>query len=112
MALHVVNRPQGQGVMLEDPAAQNAIRRGQEMVAAGAAFGERLGIAVDTSVRVSPNPEAEILDFADEGGFDIVVIGAANRPVTDSPFFGHRVSYMIERSRIPVIIVALPSVPR
>jgi Kef-type K+ transport system membrane component KefB/nucleotide-binding universal stress UspA family protein len=112
MALHVVNRPQGQGVMLEDPAAQTAIRRGQEMVAAGAAFGERLGIAVDTSVRVSPNPEAEILDFADQGGFDIVVIGAANRPVTDSPFFGHRVSYMIERSRIPVIIVALPSVPR
>lgn len=112
MALHVVNRPEGQSVMLEDPAAEASVRMGQEMVAAGAAFGERLGIPVDTAVRVSPNPEAEILGFADEGGFDLVVIGASNRPITNSPFFGHRVSYMVERSTIPVIIVALPSARR
>jgi nucleotide-binding universal stress UspA family protein len=79
------------------------------MVNAGAAFGERLGVAVDTAVRESPNPEAEILGYAVDGGFDLVVIGAANRAVTDSPFFGHRVSYMIERSTIPVVVVALPA---
>lgn len=109
LTLHVVNRPQGQGVMLEDPAAEAAIRTGQEMVAAGAAFGERLGVDVDTAVRVSPNPEAEILEVADGGGFDLVVIGAASRPMTNRPFFGHRVTYLIERSRIPIAIVTLPA---
>ncbi len=109
VVLHVVNLPQGQEVIVDSTVQQAALRTGQEMVGAGAALGERLGVAVDTAVRMSPNPEGEILSYAVDGGFDLVVIGAANRPVTDSPFFGHRVSYMIERSAIPVVVVALPA---
>lgn len=108
LALHVVNRPEGQGMMLDAHVLDEAVRTGQEMVSTAAAFGERLGVDVETGLRVGPNAEAEIVSVANAGDFDLVVIGAANRPVTDRPFFGHRVTYMIEHSETPLAIVSLP----
>jgi Kef-type K+ transport system membrane component KefB/nucleotide-binding universal stress UspA family protein len=107
-ALHVVNRPQSQGFVLEEGAVDQAMRMGQEMVAAAGGFGERLGVVVETGVRQAPHPEELIVEFANGDGFDLVVIGAANRPMSDRPFFGHRVRYMIERLRIPLAIVTVP----
>ena len=109
-AIHVVNRPEGQGMMLEaNPAVENAVKTGLEMVGAAAAFGERLGVLVDTDVRVAPNAEGEIVDFANNRGVDLAVFGTASRPLSNRPFFGHRISYMIENSQVPVMIIALPS---
>ncbi len=107
-ALHVVTRPDGQGMILEESAVAEAVRLGQEMVTAAAAFGERLGVEVETAVRVGPNPQAEIVEVANGGGFDLVILGASHKPFTDRPFFGHGVTYMVENSEIPVAIVALP----
>ena len=64
---------------------------------------------METEARAAPNAEGEILDFAHRGGVDLIVLGAASRPITSRPFFGHRLSYMIENSSLPVVIVALPS---
>ncbi len=111
-ALHVVNRPDGQGMILEESAVADAVRLGQEMVTAAAAFGERLGVEVETAVRVGPNPQAEIVEVANGGGFDLVILGASHKPFTDRPFFGHGVTYMVENSTIPVAIVALPDFTR
>ena len=108
-ALHVVNRPEGQGIALDEAAAESAVRAGQEMVSAAAAFGERLGVVVESGIRVAPNPAAEIVEVANAGAFDLVVIGAANKPLSNRPFFGHRVTYMIDHSEIPLAVVALPT---
>ncbi|MDH3517427.1 MAG: cation:proton antiporter [Acidimicrobiia bacterium] len=108
-ALHVVNRPEGQGIALDEAAAEAAVRAGQEMVSAAAAFGERLGVVVESGIRVAPNPAAEIVEVANAGAFDLVVIGAANKPLSNRPFFGHRVTYMIDHSEIPLAVVALPT---
>lgn len=108
VALHVVNQPEGQGLMREDPAITLGLRAGQELVGTAAAFGERLGVVVETRVAVAANPAAAIVEEANRDGFDLVVIGASNRPLSDRPFFGHRVSYIIERSRVPLAIVTLP----
>jgi Kef-type K+ transport system membrane component KefB len=108
LALHVVTAQSGAS-SLDAHTVEASRKAGVEMVAAAAAFGERLGVTVETGVRVATNPEAEIVDVANAGSFDLVVIGAANRPVTDRPYFGHRVSYMIERSTIPLAVVALPA---
>lgn len=108
-AIHIVNRPEGQGVMLEqNPAVEGAIRTGQAMVGAAAAFGGKLGVMVETAVRVAPNAEAEIVEFANTRGVDLAVIGAASRPMSNQPFFGHRVTYMIEHCEVPIMIIALP----
>ncbi|MGB7860635.1 MAG: cation:proton antiporter [Acidimicrobiia bacterium] len=106
-ALHVVNRPEGQGVLLESQTVDDSLRAGQEMVGAAAAFGERLGVQVATGVRVAPNAEEEIVEFANSGAFDLLIIGASTRALTDRPFYGHRVSYILAESNLPVAVVGL-----
>ncbi len=108
-ALHVVNRPEGQGVMREDGAVEDSLAAGQEMVGAAAEFGDRLGVAVETGVRVAPNAEEEIVAFGNSGAFDLLVIGASTRSLTNRPFYGHRVSYMLAQSELPVAVVSLPA---
>jgi len=107
-ALHVVNRPEGQGVMREDASVEASIADGQELVGAAAAFGDRLGVSVETGVRVAPNAEEEIVVFGNSGAFDLLVLGASTRSLTDRPFYGHRVSYMLSQSELPVAVVSLP----
>ncbi len=108
-ALHVVNRPEGQGVLLEGPSVDDSLRAGQELVREAADFGERLGVHVDTGVRVAPNAEQEIVEFANSGTFDLLVLGASTRALTNRPFYGHRVSFMLDHSDLPVAVVGLPS---
>jgi len=108
-AMHVVTRPDGGGMMLSQPSIDDAVRTGQEMVRTAALFGERLGVDIDTAVDVAVNAEEEVLARANEGGYDLLVLGSANRPLTDRPFYGHRVSYMIEHANLPVVVVSLPS---
>lgn len=109
IALHVVNRPDGEGVFLPGGTIDEARATAQSLIEKSREFGERIGLAVDAQIRVAPNAEQEILDFAATENVDIVVLGTASRPVTDRPFFGHRVSYMVEQSPLPVLIVALPT---
>jgi nucleotide-binding universal stress UspA family protein len=107
-ALHVVNRPEGQGVLREYPAIEDSLEAGQELVGAAAVFGDRLGVSVETGVRVAPNAEEEIVAFGNSGAFDLLVIGASTRSLTNRPFYGHRVSYMLAQSELPVAVVSLP----
>jgi nucleotide-binding universal stress UspA family protein len=107
-ALHVVNRPEGSGLLLESGTVDESLRAGQEMVNAAAAFGERLGVAVETGVRVAPNAEQEIVGLANSGAFDLLVLGTSTRSLTDRPFYGHRVSYILDQAELPVAVVSLP----
>ncbi len=109
LALHVINRPEGQGMMLESPQVDDARRAAIEMLASAASLGSRLGVRVDTLVRVAPNAEEEIVQLANSGEYELLVIGTATRPLTNRPFFGHRVSYIIEHAEIPVAIITLPA---
>ncbi|MEN8237936.1 MAG: cation:proton antiporter [Actinomycetota bacterium] len=108
-AVHVVNRPEGQGMMFNSVAEREAMRSGREIMAGAADFGERLGVSVETHVQIASNAEEAIIDLVDESDFDLLVIGASSRPLTDRPFFGHRVNYILDRARIPVAVVALRS---
>jgi len=108
-ALHVVNRPDGEGVFLPGGTIDEARVTAQSLIEKSREFGKRIGVGVEARIRVAPNAEQEILDFAEREDVDLVVLGTASRPVTDRPFFGHRVSYMVERSPLPVLIVALPT---
>lgn len=108
-SLHVVNRPDGAGIYLPGGSIQEARDTASDLLSRAAQFGSRLGVEVMTEVLVAPNAEQEILDFARDGRFEMVVLGASNRSVTNRPFFGHRVNYIVEHSDLPVVVVALPS---
>jgi Kef-type K+ transport system membrane component KefB/nucleotide-binding universal stress UspA family protein len=109
VALHVVNRPDGEGVFLPGGSIDEARKTAESLVEESRGFGRRLGLDVEATIRLAPNAEQEILEFAAREDIDLVVLGTASRPVTNRPFFGHRVSYMAEQSSLPVLIVALPS---
>jgi nucleotide-binding universal stress UspA family protein len=95
-------------MMLKSASVEDSLRAGQEMVSSAAAFGERLGVSVETGVRVAPNAEEEIIGFANSGAFDLLVLGTSTRALTDRPFFGHRISYILENAQLPVVVVSLP----
>jgi Kef-type K+ transport system membrane component KefB/nucleotide-binding universal stress UspA family protein len=107
-ALHVVNRPDGQGMLMQDETVEASLRAGQEMVGAAAGFGERLGVLVGTGVRLASNAEEEIVRFANSGRYELLVIGTSSRAFGDRPFYGHRVSYMLEKADLPVAVISLP----
>ena len=78
---------------------------------------ERLGVGYqdlselnDALVYCSISAFGETGPWSDRPGYDLLVLGTASRPMTNRPFFGHRISYIAENSPYPVVIVALPSV--
>ena len=107
-AVHIVNRPEDQGIMFDDVADRGTLATAEAVITNAVAFGERLGVAVEGKVLVASNAEAEIVALANNGEYDLLVVGASNRPLTDRPFLGHRVHYILEHTEIPVAIVALP----
>jgi Kef-type K+ transport system membrane component KefB len=108
LAVHVIDRPDSGGVFL--PGAGVDTRSSAEALLADSRdFAARLGVELETFRRVAPNAEQEILDFARISEVDLVVLGTSNRPVTNRPFFGHRITFMAEQSTLPIAIVALPS---
>lgn len=109
LALHVVNRPNEQPGMLPDAKlVEDGQRVAAEMLADATSLGSRLGVRVETLVRVADNAEHSIVELANSGAFDMLVLGTATRPLTNRPFFGHRVSYILENAKIPVVVVSLP----
>lgn len=108
-ALHIINKPEGQGMMLEEHRIDDARRAGTELLADATQLGSRLGLSVTTILGVAENPEREIVDKANSGEFDLLVLGVAQRPLSNRSFLGHRTTYIIENSRIPVVIIGLPS---
>lgn len=108
VSLHVVSRPDGEGLFMPE-GVEAAVLAADDMLLSAKEFAGRLGVEVVTEVRVAPNAEQAILDFAGRGGVDLMVLGTSARPVTNRPFFGHRISYLAEHSTLPIVIVALPS---
>lgn len=107
-ALHVVNRPEGQGALVEQARISESTDAAVTMLAEAAELGAKLGVSVETSVIVAPQAEAAIIAEANGGEYDLLLLGSATRPLSNRAFFGHRVTYIIENSTIPVAILSLP----
>jgi nucleotide-binding universal stress UspA family protein len=107
-ALHVVNRPEGQGALVEEARISESTDAAVTMLSEAAELGAKLGVSVTTSVKVDPQAEAAIIEEANGGEYDLLLLGSATRPLSNRAFFGHRVTYIIENSAIPVAILSLP----
>lgn len=107
-AMHVVTRPEGQGMMLENARVEEATDAAVAMLADAAELGAKLGVRVATSIRVARNAEEEIVATANSGEYNLLMLGTASRPLSNRAFFGHRVAYIIENASVPVVILSLP----
>lgn len=108
-AIHVINRPDGIDDFGSIRSLSDAAEAGAELADNAREFALRLGASVNTVTRRAFNAEQEIMSYASDAGVDLLVLGAASRPLTRLPFFGHRIGYMIEHATFPVVVIALPS---
>lgn len=107
--VHVVSRAQHEQRMGGDEAIQHAVKIGQDIVAKTGKLGEAMGVRVNTDVLVADQPEQAIVDRANGGGAELVVMASGRKPTTHRAFFGHRIDYVISHASCPVAVVAASS---
>ncbi|MCQ3805250.1 MAG: cation:proton antiporter [Acidimicrobiia bacterium] len=89
--------------------AQNYMA-GMELLEESVTFGERLGARVNADVKPVAQPEGDLVQTANTGNWDLLVMGATSRPLTNRPFFGYGMSYILKYVTIPMVIVAIPDI--
>ena len=85
-------------------------RAGLELVEESVAFGERLGARVNADVKPASQPAGDLVRAANTGGWDLLVMGATNRPLSRRPFFGYNMSHVLKHVTIPMVVVAIPDI--
>jgi len=74
------------------------------------AFGERLGARVNADVKPATQPAGHLVKTANTGNWDLLVMGATNRPLSRRPFFGYNMSHVLKHVTIPMVVVAIPDI--
>ena len=85
-------------------------RAGLALVEESVAFGERLGARVNADVKPASQPAGDLVKAANTGNWDLLVMGATNRPLSRRPFFGYDMSHVLKHVTIPMVVVAIPDI--
>lgn len=102
--LHVVPPPVGEYLMVE-PRREEQTR---DLVERQASYCRRLGAETKVRVRTGASSEEEVLRLAVTESFDLILVGADLRPVTDGIFFGHGVSRLLAEAECAVAVISAP----
>lgn len=108
MLMHVLEAPIGDYDYRKAVSASHEVRRrerAQQILASLADLGQLYDVEADTLVEEGTNPEATILEVAQAGEFDLVVLGTDLRPGASRLFLGPRVEYILEEASCPVVII-------
>ncbi|WP_101294288.1 cation:proton antiporter domain-containing protein [Halegenticoccus soli] len=105
--VHVVTPPRTGDVFADRPDMDSALRLGEEIVDGEADLGRERGVEVRTNVFVGEaDAEEELVAYAAEGDYDLVVLGSNIRPLTGRAFLGHRVEYIVRNAPCPVAVIS------
>ena len=110
MALHLIAEAADGPFHLDMLSSAQNYMAGLELVEESVSFGELLGARVDADVKPVAQPEGDLVEKANTGNWDLLVMGATSRPLTNRPFFGYGMSYVLKYVTIPMVIVAIPDV--
>lgn len=103
----VVTPPPVADRFVDRPDMRSARGLAGEIVDAEADVGRAMGATVTARVlETEAEPEEELVSFANEGGYDLVVLGSSVRPTTQRAFFGHRVEHVLRNAPCPVAVVS------
>ncbi len=72
------------------------------------ALGRRMGVASETAVRIGLSPPRELLALSREAGADLIVLPASLRQLSERPFLGYGVEFLLANSEATVLVVSLP----
>ncbi|HKV54314.1 MAG TPA: cation:proton antiporter [Candidatus Binataceae bacterium] len=72
---------------------------------------DQFGVRVDTQIGSGSRPENAIIAAADNGQFDLLVMGVQYRPSERRLYFGPKVEHILRNARIAVAVVVMPEIP-
>ncbi|MEA5593336.1 cation:proton antiporter [Rivularia sp. UHCC 0363] len=106
--VNVINLPQIEYILYERRSFNPMKDIASDLLEQQAVIGRSLGAEVKTCILKGTSPETEILKFAENEGFDLIILGSNIRMVTGRVFFGHRVDAILNRSHCPVAVITAP----
>ncbi len=68
-----------------------------------------IGVEPQTAIRIGISAPREILALSREAGADLIVLPANLRQISERPFLGYGVEYILRNSESTVLIVSLPA---
>ena len=103
--VHVVDRVRVSAGIHAEEGLFHSMDMANEMLSEIATVGRAMGATVHTDVLMSANPEAAIVERA-ENRADLIVLASSRRRVTQRAFFGHLVDHVLRHATCPVAIVS------
>jgi len=67
-----------------------------------------MGVTTETAIRIGISVPREILSLSREAGADLIVLPASLRQLSERPFLGYGVEYLLRNSESTIVVVSLP----
>ena len=73
------------------------------------ALAREIGVEAETAIRIGISAPREILSLSREAGADLIVLPANLRQLSERPFLGYGVEYLLRNSESTICVVSLPA---
>lgn len=73
------------------------------------ALAREIGVEAQTAIRIGISAPREILSLSREAGADLIVLPANLRQLSERPFLGYGVEYILRNSESTVVVISLPA---
>lgn len=103
-AFHVLELPMTSVIHITNSMLENGIKKADKIISKSIKISDKEEIGVDYKTS-SGRPGAEIVKFAQKNVFDLIVLGARGLGSGKELFLGSVSSYVIHKSKIPVLLV-------
>jgi Kef-type K+ transport system membrane component KefB/nucleotide-binding universal stress UspA family protein len=71
-------------------------------------LGKELGVTVEAQVETAGKPEETILNIAEKGNYDLLIMGALCRAADNRLYFGPKVEHILRNARCALAVVVAP----
>jgi len=72
------------------------------------ALAREMDVRSETAIRIGISVPREILALSREAGADLIVLPASLRQLSERPFLGYGVEYLLRNSESTIVVVSLP----
>lgn len=73
------------------------------------ALAREMGVTTETAIRIGISAPRELLALSREAGTDLIVLPASLRQISERPFLGYGVEYLLSNSEATIVVVSLPA---
>ncbi|MGB3759384.1 MAG: universal stress protein, partial [Rivularia sp. (in: cyanobacteria)] len=106
--VNVINLPPIEYILYERRTLNPMKDIASDLLEQQAVIGRSFGADVKTRILKGTSAEMEILTYAENENFDLIILGSNIRMVTGRVFFGHRVDAILKKAHCPVAVITAP----